>query len=385
MASVQKFQYDLIEGLFPGGSSVALACSHRMDLLRNSQTSMPRFSEPAVLTPPAGVLLFDHDSYTASVLLANLRARGFEQIQHVRDALGLSVALQASPPDVLIFNHHPERPDDLSICCTTRLMAPGAAVVVLVAPGPALKQVRAWGKQTRSIDSILEKPLSDELFSTTLEDLLASRFVARELQNRANRLSKLVPVDALPAAESGVDTGASFFEAAVLFTDIRGSSQLIRKLPPQDFFSLLNQLLSAQARQIEGFEGSVIKYTGDGVMAIFKGMGHAYLALRCALELARMSKGQALPYGVGVAQGLVLAGFIGDSNQAGQRRQYDVIGATVHLASRLCGMADAGEVMATKAINAVGKIRVPAPRPIEGVLVRGFDQHIDCVVFKQPD
>ena len=331
------------------------------------------------------MLLFDHDSYTASVLLASLRAHGFGELQHARGTLDLSGALQAANPDVIILNHHLERPDDLSVCCTIRSMAPSAAVVVLVAPGPALKQVRAWARQTRSIDSILEKPLSDDFFFTTLEDLLASRQAARKLQDRAHRLAKLVPVDALPAVESGVDAGASFFEAAVLFTDIRGSSQLIRKLPPQDFFALLNQLLSAQARQIEGFEGSVIKYTGDGVMAIFKGVGHAYLALRCALELARMSKVQALPYGVGVEQGLVLAGFIGDSNQAGQRRQYDVIGATVHLASRLCGMADAGEVMATKAINAVGKIRVPEPRPIEGLLVRGFDQQIDCVAFKQPD
>lgn len=385
MAIVRKFQYDLLEGASPVDSWVAVRCLNRVDSLPDTQKPMLRSSDQAVQTPRARTVLFDHDSYTASVLLASLRARGFGQLPHVRDALDLSAVLQAANPDVIILNHHLERPDDLGVCSRIRLMVPSAAVVVLVAPGPALKQVRAWARQTRSIDSILEKPLSDEFFFTTLEDLLASRQTARGLQDRANRLAKLVPVDALPAVESGVDTGASFFEAAVLFTDIRGSSQLIRKLPPQDFFALLNQLLSAQARQIEGFEGSVIKYTGDGVMAIFKGMGRSYLALRCALELARMSKGQALPYGVGVAQGLVLAGFIGDSNQAGQRRQYDVIGATVHLASRLCGMADAGEVMATQAINAVGKIRVPEPRPIEGLLVRGFDQRIDCVAFKQPD
>ena len=360
-------------------------CSNCVDSLPDTHKPMVLSSDQAVQTAPARTVLFDHDSYTASVLLASLRARGFGQLPHVRDAADLSAALQVAQPDVIVLNYSLERPDDLSVCCTIRLMVPSAAIVVLVAPGPALKQVRAWAKQTRSIDSILEKPLSDELFFATLEDLLASRFATRKLQDRANRLARLVPVDALPAVESGVDSGASFFEAAVLFTDIRGSSQLIRKLPPQDFFALLNQLLSAQARQIEGFEGSVIKYTGDGVMAIFKGMGRSYLALRCALELARMSKGQALPYGVGVAQGLVLAGFIGDSNQAGQRRQYDVIGATVHLASRLCGMADAGEVMATQAINAVGKIRMPEPRPIEGLLLRGFDQRIDCVAFKQPD
>ena len=332
---------------------------------------------------PARLLLIDSDSYTASVLTDNLHARGFGQVQRVSNTLELPDMLAAGHPDVLVFNHHSDRPDDLVTYSTIKLKVPEAAVVVIVAPGPALKQVNAWAKQTRGIDAILEKPLFGEYFYGTLRRLLDAKQAVRELQVRTDRLVTLVPMDALPAVESGDDTSSKFFEATVLFTDIRGSSKLIRQLPPREFFVLLNQSLSAQARQIEGFEGSVIKYTGDGVMAIFKGMGKSYLALRCALELASMSKEQAFPFGIGIAQGLVLAGFIGDSNHAGQRRQYDVIGATVHLASRLCAMAEAGEVIATQEINAIAKIRLPQPQPITGVLLRGFDQKIDCAAFKQ--
>ena len=167
----------------------------------------------------------------------------------------------------------------------------------------------------------------------------------------------------------------------VLFTDIRGSSQLIREMAPRDFFEDLNQLLSTQARHVQKYQGSVIKYTGDGVMAVFRGMGRSYLALRCGLELAGISNDRKFPFGIGIAQGLVLAGLIGDSNRAGQRSQYDVVGATVHLASRLCGLANVGEVLTVKSMNVAARVSLPEPRPLPGVSVRGFDNNIDCVVF----
>ena len=242
--------------------------------------------------------------------------------------------------------------------------------------------MRELAKQAECIDLIIEKPLSDERFYLAVEDLLKVKAAARELETRANKLSKLIPEAALAALDKDVDTDAELFEAAVLFTDIRGSSQLIREMPPREFFQLLNQLLSSQARKIQQYEGSVIKYTGDGVMAIFKGMGRSYLALRCGLELAAESKSQRLACGVGITEGLVLAGLIGDSHQSGQRRQYDVIGANVHLAARLCNLANAGEVITTKRVNAIARLSDPKPTEIGTVSIRGFDSDIDCVAFK---
>ena len=116
----------------------------------------------------------------------------------------------------------------------------------------------------------------------------------------------------------------------------------------------------------------MIKYTGDGVMAIFRGMGRSYLALRCGLELATLSNNAKFPFGMGVVQRLVLVGLIGDSNQAGQRSQYDIVGATVHLASRLYSLADAGEVVATHSISVAARLTTQTPRPAPGVSVRGL-------------
>ena len=327
------------------------------------------------------MMLVDTDPYTSAVMLDELAQRGFKNVQLGANTLELPKLFQDSQPDVVIFNYHSDKPDSLIVCGTIKLMAPQAALVAVVSPGPALKTVRAWAKQTKSIDVVIEKPLTDDRFFTTLNELLSVKETSRELTIKAERLTNLVPEGAMSVISSTHNTEAEIFEAAVLFTDIRGSSQLIQDTPPNDFFELLNKLLSNQAQQIYLFEGSVVKYTGDGVMAIFRGMGRSYLALSCALELTKLSHDHKMPFGVGVAQGLVLAGLIGDSSQAGQRRQYDVIGATVHLASRLCGMANAGEVISTRSVNTAAKITTAEPRHIEGVSVRGFEQEISCVAF----
>ena len=327
------------------------------------------------------LMLVDSDPYSSSVLMEDLSRRGFDKPRAVAGNLKLSEYLRLDQPDIVIFNYHFDRPDSLSACSTIKLSSPLSSIVVIVSPGPALKSVRSWATQNRCIDAIIEKPLSDERFFTTLEDLLNVKESSRRLEAKAERLANLVSEGALSAIEGNSSNEAEMFEAAVLFTDVRDSSRLIREIPPREFFRTLNQLLSAHAQQIKRYDGSVIKYTGDGVMAVFRGMGRSYLALRCAMELASVGNNQKLPFGVGVAQGLVLGGLIGDSNQAGQRRQYDVIGATVHLAARLCGIAGAGEIITTKNFNNVVKIEKPVPRSIGSVSIKGFDKPIDCVAF----
>ena len=329
----------------------------------------------------AKLLLIDSDEYTAAILLNDFEQRGFENVAWVANSLDLPQAVSKSMPDVVVFNYHFHQPDSLVNCSTVKLIAPQAAILVIVSAGPAMKSVRNWAKQTNCVDVVIEKPLSDQRFFMALSDLVKTRYAARVLETRAERLANMLPEGALSAMDAIHSDEAKMFQAAIVFTDIRRSSEAITHIPPREFFKLLNQSLSTQARHISEFEGSVIKYTGDGVMAIFRGMGRSYLAMRCALELARSDSQQILPFGIGVAEGLVLAGFVGDSNRAGQRRQYDVIGATVHLAARLCSMANSSEVIATHSIHTAARLTAPSPRPMGIVSIRGFDTGIDCVAF----
>jgi class 3 adenylate cyclase len=320
----------------------------------------------------ARIILVDGDLHTAALLAAELGRRGFDAVDQVADASLLAPLLAASVADVVIVNHRYQQEDALAACNLVRRLAGDCATLVIAAPGPAMAAVRGWAQRFRSIDAIVEKPLHDDRFYRALTDLLAVKAAARQV----------VPEGALATAGNTDDPQAELFEAVVMFTDIRDSSRLITQLAPREFFAMLNEVLSAQTSRIQAGQGSVVKYTGDGVMAIFRGMGRSYLALRCGLELAAMSRSQRLQSGVGIAQGLVLAGLIGDADNIGQRRQFDVIGATAHLAARLCARAEAGQVVATRELNAVAGVRNPAPQPFEKVSIRGFASAIDCVAFK---
>ena len=171
------------------------------------------------------------------------------------------------------------------------------------------------------IDIIIEKPLLDERPFKSLTDALNAKVAMREMQFRTERLTNMVREAAFTFAGSRAGDDAELFEATVLFTDVRGSSRLIRQTPPQDFFVGLKQMMSSQGGLVIQHQGSVIKYMGDGLMAMCRGMCRSYLALKCALELGCTSDQHELPLGVGVAEGLVLAGLIGDSRCTGQRRQ----------------------------------------------------------------
>ena len=327
------------------------------------------------------LMLVDSNDYTASVLIEDLRRRGLGYVHWAATTLDVPRVLGTCEPDAVIVNYHSDQPDNLMVCSTIKLLAPLAATVVIASPGPALKAVRHWAKQTGSIDVIIEKPLSDERFFITVMDLLRIKAATREADARVARLTSLVPEGALSVMDNGFGDEAEIFDAAVIFTDIRGSSRLIRDMPPQVFFENLNALLSAQAALVRTHQGAVVKYTGDGMLAIFRGMGRSYLALRCGLAIAGLNGKHSFPFGIGIAQGLVLAGFIGDSTQAGQKRQYDVIGVTVHMAARLCELASAGEVIATQGLNKAARITSPVPRLVTGVMVRGLDVETDCLAF----
>lgn len=168
------------------------------------------------------------------------------------------------------------------------------------------------------------------------------------------------------------------FDAAILFTDLRRSAELITSTSAQDYFRILNVSLSAQSKIVRDRRGRVLKYIGDGLMAVFRGPDRAQRALTCACELAHPALHVPASFGIGVADGPVLGGMVGDALDEVELRQYEVIGVAVHLAARLCAGAAPGEVLATRRIAQASGLAAPM-RDIGAVEVRGFADTVDCV------
>ncbi len=332
--------------------------------------------------PEAQLLLLDSQDYSSALLRDELLRRGFPRVAHGDPAGDLRAALAGGEPDVVIVNYHFDSERSLDACAEVKRLAPAVPVVAIASAGPALKHVSAWARRTRHIDVVIEKPLSDERFFVVVGDLASARQAVRRQQAHLARLTNLVPEPALDALRQDRPGEAELFEAAVLFTDVRRSTQLIATLRPEDYFAALNRALSAQSRVLESGRGSVVKYTGDGVLAIFRGLGSTRLALRAGLELTNHEAQEILPFGIGLAHGLVLGGFVGDSHQSGRRAQYDVIGSTVHLAARLCTLAHPGELVTTRRLQLAARAETPEARPVGPVALRGFAESVDCVAFR---
>lgn len=153
---------------------------------------------------------------------------------------------------------------------------------------------------------------------------------------------------------------------SMLFSDIRGFTQLSEELSPQETIGMLNACMTKISRVIEGEGGVIDKYVGDEVMAIFGAPtnppDHGLRAVSSGILMIqvlqkwneeRAAEGQPLlEMGIGIHTGIVVAGNMG----AEDRLNYTVLGRNVNLASRLCDIAKPNQLIISENTLAEAKV-----------------------------
>lgn len=144
--------------------------------------------------------------------------------------------------------------------------------------------------------------------------------------------------------------------AAVLFADIVGFTSMSEKMDPEAITDIMNQCFAGLEKCIHRYEGTVDKYMGDCVMAVFGApISHENdpeRAIRTALEMleeldaVNQSAGVSLGLSIGINAGEVLAGEVGGEKS----KAYTVMGDTVNVAQRLESAAGAGEIMVSESV-----------------------------------
>ncbi len=132
-------------------------------------------------------------------------------------------------------------------------------------------------------------------------------------------------------------------EVSILFADIVGFTTMSEKMSPSQVALVLNDYLSRMTEVIFKYEGTLDKYIGDAIMAVFGAPldmpDHAFRAIKTALEMqerlaefnADHKEGPHLRIRIGINSGKAVAGEIGSVN----KKEYTVLGDTVNIASRL--------------------------------------------------
>jgi class 3 adenylate cyclase/CheY-like chemotaxis protein len=214
-------------------------------------------------------------------------------------------------------------------------------------------------------------------------------------QAAAATLSSYMPRRVAEMLATG-DMGQEELEVTVLFSDIRGFSTIAERLSAREIADVVVRHLGAMAEVVTEHGGTIDKFQGDAVMAIFGAPDplpdHAVRALRCAIAMQRRQRElneegwgtdrvDGLHIGVGVNTGQVVAGAVG----GGGRLEYTVIGDAVNVAQRLQSEADGGEIVASAStVAAAPEILAD---PVGARHVKGREEPVDVyrVRAEQPE
>ncbi|TMQ27323.1 MAG: HAMP domain-containing protein [Candidatus Rokuibacteriota bacterium] len=175
-------------------------------------------------------------------------------------------------------------------------------------------------------------------------------------------------------------------DVTVLFCDVRGFTSISERLPPEEVVAMLNAFYTLMIDTTFKYDGTLDKFLGDGVMAVFGAPiyhgDHSLRAVRTALAMQagmrelsarRVAEGKApLTIGIGINAGDAVAGSVGTE----ARMEYTVVGDSVNLAARLESAAKPGQILIAGATYARVRDAVQA-RALGPMKVKGKEEEID--------
>jgi len=259
----------------------------------------------------------------------------------------------------------------------------------------------------QSIPIIMLTALSDvenRVYAMTLgaEDYLTKPFSPRELIARVQRrLQSKLQTDDLKAMQqqirntferfvaapivqqmlqhpADVKLGGKLQEITVLFADLEGFTSLSEQTDPEMLLSVLNQYHSLIVKIIQRYNGTIDKFIGDCVMALYntpvEQPDHISNAVKSALHIqddlhwfhSKLEKEYRLKINFGIHTGVAVVGNVGTT----ELMDYTAVGDTVNIAARLQGMADGGQILISEAVyNAAEDIvfgRLRGPIAVKG-------------------
>lgn len=170
-------------------------------------------------------------------------------------------------------------------------------------------------------------------------------------------------------------------EISILFADIRGFTAWSERAEPEKVVEMLNDYLSMAAEVIMSWGGTLDKFLGDGLMAIFNAPteqpDHVQRAADAALALLRAARemsehrGDGLSYSVGVNVGEAIVGYIGTE----RAMNYTAIGDVVNVSKRLQEHAEPGQILVEG--NVVNRLESLADvRALGELKIRGRQQKV---------
>ena len=357
----------------------------------------------------AKILVVDDVAKNVKLLADLLSVKGYEAITAASGAEALA-RVAADAPDLILLDVMMPGMSGYEVCQAIRANPAHAMLPIVLVTALDPQQERAKGLEAGA-DDFLSKPVNQAELLARVKSLLRIKHLYDEVNRQRDQLAQwnaqleqrvadgveqLAKVGRLKRffspqlAQAIVDGGADDplrshrREITVVFLDLRGFTAFTETADPEEVMGVLGEYHAAMGRLILEHEGTLERFTGDGIMVFFNdpvvvadpAQRAARMVLAMQAEVARLSaswrkRGYELQMGVGVAMGFATIGGIGFPG----RIDYGAIGTVTNLAARLCGEARGGETLLAQRVIAAldGAFQV---EPAAELTLKGFHRPV---------
>ena len=359
-------------------------------------------------TPPR-VLIADDNAANLRIMRTRLTADGYEVVTAADGEEALAVAHEAKP-DLILLDIMMPKVDGIEVCRTLKKQqSPSFVPIILVTAMADAKDIVA-GLEAGA-DEYLTKPVdhaalsarvrsmlrikslhdtvaaqADEIarWNTTLENRVAEQVAELERVSRLKRFFSPQLADAIVTGGAADPLRPHRREISVVFLDLRGFTAFAEMSEPEEVSEVLETYHAEVGRLILEHEGTLERFTGDGMMIFFNDpvpvanpeerairMADAMRARIRVLGAQWRRHGYDLDLGMGIAKGYATIGAIGFEG----RRDYAAIGSVTNLAFRLCAEAAPGQILISQRIYAAVPDLVDA-KEVGPLQLKGFHRPI---------
>ena len=228
-------------------------------------------------------------------------------------------------------------------------------------PPELVARVRSLLRIRRLYETVQRQASQLAAWNRTLEARVAEQVTHVEKLLRLKRFFSPQLAELILAGGADDPLESHRRDITVVFLDLRGFTAFAESAEPEEVMAALSEFHRAMGKRILEYQGTLERFTGDGLMVFFNDPLPLQQPARRAVEMAFVmqedvlklsaqwkKKGYELGLGIGIAQGYATVGAIGFE----ARIDYGAIGTVTNLANRLCDLAEPGHILAAQRVFA---------------------------------
>jgi adenylate cyclase len=348
------------------------------------------------------LLVVDDTPANVKLLADVLGAKGFTVTTAASGKEALE-KIEASPPDLVLLDVMMPGMTGYEVCRRLRENPATATLPVVMVTALDPGQERVKGIEAGA-DDFLTKPINQpellarvrsllrvkELWdqvnelNRTLEQRVAEQVSQLDRLGRLKRFFSPQLAELIVGGDADDPLKSHRREITVVFLDLRGFTAFAETTEPEEVMGVLREYHAAMGHVILEHEGTLERFTGDGMMIFFNDPvpvpNPAERAIRMAVAMRERVRalnvgwhklGYDLDFGVGIAQGYATIGAIGFEG----RLDYGAIGTVTNLAARLCGEAKPGQILVPRRL--IGTVEdLVEIEPVGELPLKGFSRPV---------